>query len=125
MFSVASQERWVAAQLKQPCIVQVSEDGMEYDALRAAPADANLTWLAPSPHARQRATFEGYMLRLADPGAKFDIVWLRCSAQNFRYMTYILHNLACDGCSWRQVGHWAAEVQRLGCSSLRSGYTAA
>lgn len=72
----------VMAQLIPVRGAQASQDGVDYDALRAAPAEANLTWLSPSPHARQRATFEGYMLRLADPGGGYDIVWLRCVAQN-------------------------------------------
>ncbi len=48
--------------------------------MKAVAAAPNVTWLAPSPHARQRSTFEGYMLRLADPGIRFDVVWLRCGA---------------------------------------------
>ena len=68
---------------------QVSQDGVDYDELRAAPAEANLTWLSPSPHARQRATFEGYMLALADPGVKYDVVWLRCGRRAC---------FACDEC---------------------------
>lgn len=60
---------------------QASGNGVDYDPLRALAVPVNLTWLTPSPHARQRSTFEGYMLRLADPGVKYDAVWLRCACQ--------------------------------------------
>jgi len=59
---------------------QILSDGPDFDEMKAVAAAPNLTWLAPSPHARQRSTFEGYMLRLADPGVRFDVVWLRCGA---------------------------------------------
>ncbi len=60
---------------------QAAGAGVNYDPLHALAVPVNLTWLTPSPHARQRSTFEGYMLRLADPGVEYDAVWLRCARQ--------------------------------------------